>query len=224
MMRFKRKTATIVVLAGAALTSACGSGAVTHSTVTPAATTHPAAVPAHPAGVQAHPTVRAPAAARAPAFAWLRPAPAPAAWRRAHLTGTAALAYPPSWRQIHSDPGTASAAVASSGNGLITEYLNATPQQANETLANWNSFRPAHNREEGDSQDQVLAAARDLRFRNGSGSCVIDRYRTSRTRYTEIACLVQARRAATVIVAAGLTSQWPQEAPALERAVSAFLA
>jgi hypothetical protein len=117
-----------------------------------------------------------------------------------------------------------SAAVASSGNGLITEYLNATPRQANETLANWSSFRPAHNREEGDSQDQVLAATRDLRFRNGSGSCVIDRYRTSRTQYTEIACLVQAPTAATVIVAAGLTSHWPQEAPELERAVSAFLA
>jgi hypothetical protein len=223
MMRFKRKTATVVVLAGSALASGCGSAAVTHSTATPAAAAHTAST--HPGSGTAHPaTVPAPAAATAPAFAWLRPAPAPPEWRRAHLTGTAALAYPPSWRRIHSDPGTVSAAVAASGDGLITEYLNATPRQANETLANWSSFRPAHNREEGDSQDQVLAAARDLRFRNGSGSCVIDRYRTSRTQYTEIACLVQAPTAATVIVAAGLTSHWPQEAPELERAVSAFLA
>ena len=52
---------------------------------------------------------------------------------------------------------------------------------------------------------------------------MIDRYLTSRTRYTEIACLVQAPSAETVIVAAGLAAHWAQEAPALERAVSAFL-
>ncbi|MBV8217778.1 MAG: hypothetical protein JO325_04890 [Solirubrobacterales bacterium] len=169
-------------------------------------------------------SARAPSATTPRAFAWLHPGPAPPAWRLARLTGTAALAYPPSWHQIESDPGTVSAATVASGSGLITQYLNATPRQADETLANWSSFRPAHNREEGDSQDQVLAAAHDLRFRNGRGSCVIDRYRTSRTRYTEIACLVQARATETVVVAAGLASHWAQEAPALERAVSAFLA
>lgn len=196
-MRLNRRTAAALVLAGAALASACGSAAVTHST-----TVHTAGAPA--------------------AFSWLRPAPAPAAWRLARLSGTAALAYPPSWHRIRSDPGTASAALVASG--LITEYLNATPQQAGETLANWTSFRPAHNREEGDSQDQVLAASRDLRFRNGRGSCVIDRYRTSRTRYTEIACLVQAPAGESVIVAAGLAARWAQDEPVLERAVSAFLA
>jgi len=218
-MRFKRQTATALVLAGAALAAGCGSAAATHSTTAPSTTVPSTAT--HAAGAPAHPV-----AARSttpPAFAWLRPAPAPPAWRLARLTGAAALAYPPSWQRIQSDPGTVSAAVVTSGTGLITEYLNATPQQANETLANWNSFRPAHNREEGDSQEQVLAAARDLRFRDGRGSCVIDRYRTSRTRYTEIACLVRAPTADTVIVAAGLASRWSQEAPALERAVSAFL-
>jgi hypothetical protein len=219
MMRFKRMTAAAVVLVGGALASGCGSAAATHSTTAPSAT-----APA-PTDAGRTATARSAAAqsANPPAFAWLHPAPAPPAWRLARLTGAAALAYPPSWHRIRSDPGTASAAVVTSGTGLVTEYLNATPQQANETLANWSSFRPAHNREEGDRQEQVLATARDLRFRNGRGSCVIDRYLTSRTRYTEIACLVQAPSAETVIVAAGLAAQWAQEAPALERAVSAFL-
>ena len=215
-MTFKRKTATALVLAGGALASGCGSTAATHTTTTPSVTPVPA-VPARSA--TSHPATTTPVA-----FAWLHPAPAPPAWRLARLTGSAALAYPPSWHRIQSDPGTVSAAVVIAGTGLITEYLNATPQQASETLADWSSFRPAHNREEGDMQEQVLAAARDLRFRNGRGSCIIDRYRTSRARYTEIACLVRAPTAETVIVAAGLSARWPQEAPALERAVSAFLA
>ena len=213
MMRFKRKTATAIVLAGAALASGCGSAAVTHSTSsTHSATSHTPPPP---------PSPPPPHRRRSPGCA---PPQRPPAWRLARLTGTAALAYPPAWHRIKSDPGTASVAVVTSGTGLIAEYLNATPEQANETLANWSSFRPAHNREEGDSQDRVLAAARDLRFRNGRGSCVIDRYQTSRARYTEIACLVQAPTGETVVVAAGLAARWPQEAPALERAVSAFLA
>jgi hypothetical protein len=226
MMRFTRKTVAAIVLAGAGLASGCGSAAVTHSTATPSATA-PAVAPhsatSHSATSDSAESHSATASTPA-AFAWLRPAPAPPAWRLARLTGTAALAYPPAWHRIKSDPGTASVAVVTSGMGLIAEYLNATPEQANETLANWSSFRPAHNREEGDRQDRVLAAARDLRFRNGRGSCVIDRYQTSRARYTEIACLVQAPTSETVVVAAGLAARWPQEAPALERAVSAFLA
>jgi hypothetical protein len=159
-----------------------------------------------------------------PAFAWLRPAPPPSAWPLARLSGTVAMAYPPSWHRIESDPGTVSAALVVARAGLIIEYLNATPKQADETLRNWPSFRTAHNQEEGDSQEQVLAAARGLRFRDGRGSCVIDRYRTTRTRYEEIACLVQAPAGETVIVAAALASQWGRDAPALERAVSGFVA
>jgi hypothetical protein len=107
--------------------------------------------------------------------------------------------------------------------GLITEYLNATPKQANETLENWASFRTAHNRNEGDSHEQVLAAARDLRFRNGQGACVIDHYGTIRTRHQEIASPVPAPAGETVIVA-GLAARWAHDAPALERAVSAVSA
>ena len=156
------------------------------------------------------------------AFAWLRPAPAPAAWPVAHVPGAIALAYPRTWSRIQSDRGTVSAARVDARSGLIAEYLNATPQQAQETPANWTSFRPAHNREEGDSHVRVLATARNLRFRNGLGSCVIDRYTTSRTTYQEIACLVRGHAGGPVIVAAAQAAGWAQAAPALERAVSAF--
>lgn len=175
-------------------------------------------------GRAASPRVTESRTANPPAFAWLHPAAPPPSWRLARLSGTAALAYPPGWRRIESDPGTVSAAIIVARTGLITEYLNATPQQANETLQNWASFRPAHNGEEGDRHEQVLAAARDLRFRDGLGTCVIDRYRTFRARYEEIACLVQAPARETVIVAAALAPNWSRDAPALERAVSAFVA
>lgn len=159
-----------------------------------------------------------------PGFAWLDPAPAPAGWSTARLIGTTAMAYPSSWQRIHSDPGTVAAAITQPSTDLVAEYLNATPQQGAETLQNWARFRPAHNADEGDRHEQVLASAKGLRFRNGTGSCVIDRYRTSRASYQEIACLVRGSHGTSVIVAAALAARWPQDAPALERAVSAFLA
>jgi hypothetical protein len=34
--------------------------------------------------------------------------------------------------------------------GRFDAYLNATPKQGSETLANWSRFRQDHNRDEGD--------------------------------------------------------------------------
>jgi hypothetical protein len=156
------------------------------------------------------------------AFAWLRPAAPPAGWARVALpSGAAAFAYPPGWRQIQSDPGTVSAALMGPGRH-IRGYLNATPRQGAETLADWARFRPAHNREEGDRHVVRDASARGLRFRTGSGSCVIDHYSTVSARYREIACLVRGSRASTVVVGAALPADWPRLAPQLERAISSF--
>ena len=160
--------------------------------------------------------------AGAPPFAWLRPAPAVAGWRVARLRSGAALAQPPGWRPVRTDPGTASFAVRGP-NRAIVAYLNATPRQGTETLANWPSFRVHHNAEEGSRDIRTLAAARGLRFRSGSGSCVIDQYRTSARSYREIACLVAGHGRATVIVAAATPARWPAEAPVIERAISAFI-
>jgi hypothetical protein len=156
------------------------------------------------------------------AFAWVRPAQPPTGWKLAPLpSGDATLAYPPGWRTIRTDPGTVSAALLGS-HGRIRGYLNATPQSGAETLANWSRFRPAHNREEGDRDLVTEAAATRLRFRAGTGSCVVDRYATASARYREIACIVHGSRATTVVVAAALPHDWARLAPALRRSIASF--
>jgi hypothetical protein len=155
------------------------------------------------------------------AFAWLRPAPAPADWNVTRISGGATLSYPPGWRPLKTDPGTATAGLLQGGDELVG-YLNATPRQGEETLGNWDSFRPDHNRDEGDRSVHLIASSTGLPFRGGHGSCVIDDYTTSRATYREIACFASGERSSAVVVAAAPTSAWHQEAPTLRRAVSAF--
>jgi hypothetical protein len=152
----------------------------------------------------------------------VHPSPVPPGWQtRALPSGDATLAYPPSWRLIETDPGTVSA--ARKAGQRIVGYLNITPQGGGETLANWASFRPAHNREEGDRNLVTIASATGLQFRGGHGSCVKDFYTTETdNRYIELACIVHGTSATSVIVGAAALSLWPQLSPVLERAVSSF--
>jgi hypothetical protein len=161
--------------------------------------------------------------ARAPAFRWLQPQPPPRGWKLARLpSGSATFAYPRTWRPIRTDPGTASVALIGHGRA-IRGYLNATPRQGTETLANWPSFRIGHLREEERSKDvRLIASAHGLRFRSGRGSCVIDSYRTSRTRYREIACLVAGAHTSSVLVGAAPSETWAQRAGTIERAVASL--
>ncbi|HWX51697.1 MAG TPA: hypothetical protein VNY34_00300 [Solirubrobacteraceae bacterium] len=154
-------------------------------------------------------------------FAWLRPASPPEGWNVARTPDGAALAYPPGWTAIKTDPGTASVALRG-GGGRIDGYLNVTPKQGAETLANWSRFRPQKNRTEGARNVRLLAATSNARFRSARGSCVIDAYTTSLTRYREIACLVAGPRSSEVVVAAAPTRLWQEQSAALERAVSSF--
>jgi hypothetical protein len=154
-------------------------------------------------------------------FAWLRPASRPAGWHVARTPDGAAVGYPPGWSAIKTDPGTASVALRGSG-GEIDGYLNVTPKQGAETLANWSRFRPQKNREEGARNVRLVAALRDAPFRSARGSCVIDSYTTSLTTYQEIACLVSGHGASEVVVAAAPTGLWQVRSAALERAVSSF--
>ena len=165
----------------------------------------------------------APAQMRPQAFAWLHPASPPSSWQTSTLpNGKAQLAFPGSWRSIVSDPGTRTAAIRSRG-GRIAGYLNATPQQGDETLGDWSSFRIDHNGDEGDTNIKLVAAANNLAFRNGHGSCVIDDYRSSSGhQYREIACIVAGASATTVVVGAAPPQHWHSQSPALERAISAF--
>ena len=160
---------------------------------------------------------------RAPAFGWLQPRPAPHGWRLARLpSGAATFAYPRTWRPIRTDPGTASVALLGEGRS-IRGYLNATPRQGAETLANWPSFRIEHLRDDDGSKDvRLIASAHGLRFRSGRGSCVIDSYRTTRTRYREIACLVAGARTSSVIVGAAPSRTWTQRAATIKRAISSL--
>ena len=156
------------------------------------------------------------------AFAWLRPRPAPTGWRLARIPSGAALAYPPSWRSVKTDPGTTSAALRTP-SGRYLGYLNITPKQGTETLANWATFRVDHNHEEGDRSVTRLAYATGLRFLNGDGNCVKDAYVSGTgVHYVEIACLVAGAKASTVIVGAGPPSAWAQVSPTLERSISGF--
>ncbi len=154
-------------------------------------------------------------------FAWLRPASVPVGWHVARTPDGAALAYPAGWTAIKTDPGTASVALRGAG-GRIDGYLNVTPKQGTETLANWSQFRPQKNRAEGARNVRLLAATSAAHFRTARGSCVIDAYTTSLSVYEEIACLVSGPRSSNVVVAAAPARLWQERSAVLERAVSSF--
>jgi hypothetical protein len=164
--------------------------------------------------------------ARSPgrAFPALVPAAAPAGWP--HLTlpnGTAVLSYPPSLRPVSGDADAASAAQVSP-EGVFRLYLNATPRQGDEQLRGWAAFRLRLLTADDAASARELAAAQDVAFRGGTGSCVIDTYvtRIGAHHYQEIACLVQGRTSASVIVAAAPAATWAQASPLLLRAVAAY--
>jgi hypothetical protein len=159
------------------------------------------------------------------AFRQLRPAAAPASWR--HLTlpnATAVLSYPPGLRPLAGDKDAVSAARLSPG-GAFQLYLNATPRQGSEQLAHWPAFRLHLLRSDDAASARQVAAAQGIKFRGGTGSCVMDRYvtRIGGHHFQEIACLVQGHTSASVIVAAAPAAQWATAQPLLLRAVAAYL-
>ena len=158
------------------------------------------------------------------AFPALVPAAAPAGWPHRTLpNGTAVLSYPPSLRPVSGDADAVSAAQVSP-KGVFRLYLNATPRQGDEQLRGWAAFRLALLTADDAASARELAAAQSVTFRGGTGSCVIDQYvtRTGAHRYQEIACLVQGRASASVVVAAAPAATWAQVSPLLLRAVAAY--
>ena len=158
------------------------------------------------------------------AFPRLHPAAAPASWR--HLTlpnGTAVLSYPPGLRPVAGDKDAVSAARLNPG-GTFQLYLNATPRQGSERLARWAAFRLHLLRSDDAASASQVAAAHGVKFRGGTGSCVMDRYitRIGGHHFQEIACLVQGHTSASVIVAAAPATQWATAQPLLLRAVAAY--
>jgi hypothetical protein len=150
---------------------------------------------------------------------------APTGWP--HLTlpnRTAVLSYPPALHRLAGDTDAVSAARLGP-DGRFQLYLNATPRQGGERLRGWAAFRLRLLRSEDAASAHQDAAARGVRFRGGTGSCVIDDYvtRIGAHHYEEIACLVQGRTGASVIVAAAPAATWAQARPLLFRAVTAYL-
>ena len=197
-IRRHRALVAALALAGAATLAACGGSGGERELTGPAAP------------------------ANAAAFAWAHPDRPGPGWSTKELpSGDATLPYPAGWRLSKTDPGTVTATLRRGGR--IDGYLNITPQGGDETLANWASFRPAHNRDEGDRDLIALASATGLRFRDATGSCVKDRYATETSRhYVEIACIVRGRTATTVIVGAAPPSLWSRYSPVIERSISSL--
>jgi hypothetical protein len=134
------------------------------------------------------------------------------------------LSYPPGLQPIAGDKDAVSAARLSPV-GAFQLYLNATPRQGSERLAHWAAFRLHLLRSDTAASAHQVAAAQPIKFRGGTGSCVIDRYvtRIGGHHFQEIACLVRGHTSASVIVAAAPAATWAQARPLLLRAVAAYL-
>jgi hypothetical protein len=159
-------------------------------------------------------------------FGWFHAGPAPGAWRHASLAGRrATLSYPGWLRPMHGDPGTVTVG-STTRSGRVQVYLNVTPEQGGETLRNWTEFRPEHLREDGQYAVHLDAVSPRLRFRGGTGRCVIDSYTTKihNNHYDEIACIVQGAHATSVLVAATPAAAWRANRALLEDVVSAYQA
>ena len=156
-------------------------------------------------------------------FAWLSAGPAPATWARGAVFAGRRLAVPPGWSPLLGDPGSVS--VQRLGrHGQLVGYLNATPRQGAETLADWPGFRVSHNAGEGDREVRVIAARTGVRVGGARASCVADVYRTRVSAYHEIACLIARPRVTAVLVGAAPPESWVSQRPVIERAIAGFAA
>ncbi len=147
----------------------------------------------------------------------------PAGWTQLRLRSGSVLPYPPGWRAVSGDPGTASAALLDRA-GKIRAYLNATPATSQETLVGWGRFRVRHNAAEGDRNVRLITAQGGARIGTARASCVTDGYATSRSSYRELACVLAPAngRQATVLVGAAQPSEWTHQRPLLEFAINHF--
>lgn len=155
----------------------------------------------------------------------LKPATEPPNWiPLLPRSRTSILWYPPFMRRIKSDPWSVSTALRDRSGDVTLVYLNAGPKNGGEKMAGWPQFRLDHLREEHARAVHEEAHASGVPFRGGRGSCVMDDYITRRKghHYRELACFVQGRTAASVIVAAALVGEWPKYGPQLIRAVESW--
>ena len=159
-------------------------------------------------------------------FPWFRAGPAPEGWTTMELPdGSAVLSIPPGATATESDAGSVSAVLTSPDGGLLM-YLNATPQQGEESQANWPTFRLNHLTGENAASAIRISSRTAMMFRGGSGTCVADRYvtRIGTHQYREMACLVEGARGGSVLVVATPAEFWDRYTPLLEQVVDSYLA
>ena len=99
------------------------------------------------------------------------------------------------------------------------------PRHGAERLQNWAAFRLRLLRSDDAVSAHQISAAQEVKFRGGTGSCLIDGnvIRIGGHHYDEIACLVQGQTSASVIIAAAPAAEWTQAPPLLLQAVAAYL-
>jgi hypothetical protein len=173
---------------------------------------------------QASGTGQAARPSRPAGFTWFRAGPAPPGWHSVALPdGGAVLSYPRSLRALPSDRGAVSEGLTTKA-GTVLVYLNVTPKQGGETLRGWAAFRVEHLLDDDASAARMTGQATGLKFRGGTGSCVLDSYTTKAhaNHYREIACFVQGAHRASVLVAATPEGDWGTYEGLLERAVDAY--
>ncbi len=135
----------------------------------------------------------------------------------------ATMAYPAGWSRIHGDAGTATVALFGPAHRYVG-YLNLTPQQGVESVANWPRFRVEHNGDEGDKNDTTMAVTLGRRVGALTESCVQDSYTTATDeRYIEIACIIRGRRATVVAVGASPPQEFSRIAPLLRRSIASVV-
>lgn len=169
-------------------------------------------------GTATHPAVRSGSGS----FAWLASGTAPAAWPPGRPLTGGSLPRPPRWQPLSGDRGSVS--FVARQDGAIVGYLNATPHSGDETLANWQRFRVEHNSDEGDRDVHRIAGVTGLPVGSSRVSCVRDSYRTSLSRYLELACLVARPRASAVVLGAAPPADWGRQRAVIERAIAGFVA
>lgn len=157
-------------------------------------------------------------------FGWLMPHPAPPTWHRvATPSGGAVLAYPTSFSPIAGDAGSVSAGLTNS-TGQLVAYVNVTPRQGAEELKGFGHLRLSLIGKDDDKDVRLQGTGEGLPFRRGTGSCVMDDYRTriGNNHYREIACLVVGKHAANVVVAAVANQDWVRYRTQLRQVIASF--
>ncbi len=102
--------------------------------------------------------------------------------------------------------------------------MNVTPQQGDERLHGFGTFRANLLGHDHDYAVRVDAVAEGLAFKRGVGSCVTDDYvtRVDNNHYREIACLVVGHHGGDVVVATASSASWAHYRQTLREVVASF--